>query len=148
MAVEIVRIGLGTWTGDRSGNGTASTNSGVIKDVPITVATRFQEEPGTNPEEMLAAAHAACFSMQLGVLLGRANTPAEVIRTRATLQMHQVEGGWQIYKIHLGTEGVVAGIDEAAFIALADKAKETCPVSKLLRPGLEELSISARLMSA
>ncbi len=144
---DITRTGNATWSGDVKGRGTASTPSGALEDVTMTIPSRFQNEAGSNPEELIAAAHAACFSMQLGVLLARAGTPAEEIRTQANLTMRQVEGGWKIYKIHLDTDANVPGIDEATFKATAEKAKEICPVSGLLKPGLEQLTLDAKLVS-
>jgi lipoyl-dependent peroxiredoxin len=146
---DILRHGTGTWRGDlMTGNGTASSESGALRDAKITFTTRFQEPiTGSNPEELIAAAHAACFSMALsGVLSGQGHAPDE-INTKATLTLVKGTAGFKIAKIHLDTEGKVPGIDEAAFKQAAETAKDTCPVSVLLKPGLEDLSVEAKLVS-
>lgn len=144
---EIKRTSTGTWKGGRSGTGTASTQSGALREVTITVPSRFESAAGSNPEELLAAAHASCYSMQLGVFLERAGTPAEEIRTEATLTLDMGRDAPTITKIHLVTQARVPGIDEAAFQEQAQKAKELCPVSRLLAPGLEEITLDATLVS-
>ena len=145
---DIVRHANATWTGDiQKGRAVADVPSGALKNVSITAGSRFGEEPGTNPEELIAAAHASCFSMQLSALLSREGHPPQEIRTHATLTMRRLEAGFKIYKIHLATEGKVPGIDEAAFRTVAEKAKEVCPVSGLLKPGLETLTLEAKLVS-
>lgn len=143
---DIIRHASATWKGDiRGGTGTASTQSGALKDTTVTFASRFGDEPASNPEELLAAAHASCFSMKLsGVLGAGGHTPTE-IRTKATLTMSQVEGGFKITKVHLDVEATVEGIDAEGFAAAASEAKENCPVSVLLKPGLEELTLDAKL---
>jgi len=145
---DIERRASATWTGDlQKGSGTASVPSGALKDVKISVGSRFGNETGSNPEELIAAAHASCFSMQLSALLSQEGHPPQTIRTNVTLSMRPVAGGFQIFKIHLDTEGKVPGIDETAFRAAAEKAKEICPVSGLLKPGLEALTLNAKLVS-
>ncbi len=144
--MDISRSATATWTGDlRSGGGTASTQSGAVKDIKITWSSRFESQPGSNPEELIAAAHAACFSMALSSALTKRNTPPKEIHTQATLIMRRNESGTKIAKIHLDTEANVPGIDEATFKDVANNAKETCPVSVLLAPGLEEITLEARL---
>ena len=144
---EIVRTGSAHWSGDlKSGRGAASTPSGVLKEAAYTFASRFENAPASNPEELIAAAHAACFSMALSnMLAGEGHTPTEV-RTAATLRMRMDAGGPKIAAIHLECEGRVPGISAAEFEAVAAKAKDGCPVSRLLKPGLEELTLSARLV--
>ncbi|HWQ14611.1 MAG TPA: OsmC family peroxiredoxin [Roseiflexaceae bacterium] len=143
---DILRRASATWAGDlRSGSGTASTESGALRDVKMAFSSRFENESGSNPEELLAAAHAACFSMALSANLGRQGFTPTAIRTQATLTLHKGEAGFKITKIHLDTEAEVPGIDDATFQATAEKTKQTCPVSVLLLPGLEEATVSAKL---
>lgn len=145
---EIQRSGTGTWTGDlKRGRGTASTGSGVLTNAPITFASRFESGEGSNPDELIAAAHASCFSMALSLGLSQQGHPPESIRTNATVTLRSAGGGFKIVKVHLETEGNVPGIDAAAFKATAEQAKENCPVSVLLKPGLEALTLDARLVS-
>lgn len=131
MAIE--RTATGTWRGNlKSGSGTIGSTSGVLSDTPFTFATRFENAKGTNPEELIAAAHAACYSMAFAnYLAGQGHEPQE-IRTRATITL---DNG-AITKMHLVTEGRVPGLDDAAFRRLADEAEKKCPVSNLLRNGL------------
>ncbi len=144
--MDITRSATATWTGDvRSGGGTASTQSGALKDVKITWSSRFESQPGSNPEELIAAAHAACFSMALSSRLTQRKTPPREIHTKATLTMKRDDAGVKITKIHLDTQGSVPGIDEATFKAEAMEAKATCPISVLLAPGLEEITLNASL---
>jgi len=143
---DIERRASAIWTGDlQKGSGPASVTSGALKDVKISVGSRFGNESGSNPEELIAAAHGACFSMQLSGVLSQEGHPPESIHTNVTLSMRPVAGGFKIFKIHLDTEGKVPGIDETAFRAAAEKAKEICPVSGLLKPGLEVLTVNAKL---
>ena len=144
---EILRTALTTWTGDlKNGSGVTSGESGYLHDVKITWSARFENHPGTNPEELIAAAEASCYSMALSSNLTRQNTPPEVINTKATLTMRRDESGTKLTRLHLDVEARVSGIDAAAFEALAQKVKDTCPVSVLLKPGLEELTVSAKLL--
>ncbi|MCS7172892.1 MAG: OsmC family protein [Armatimonadetes bacterium] len=144
---EIVRSATATWTGDlRSGVGRASTQSGALREITITFPSRFEQGEGSNPEELIAAAHAACFSMALSARLSQRGAPPQEIRTKATLSLQTGEGGPRIRRIHLETEARVPGIDEATFRQAAEEAKEGCPVSTLLKPGLEELTLDARLV--
>lgn len=134
------------WHGDlRTGSGKVSTNSGVLRDVPYSVPSRFETAKGTNPEELLAAAHASCFSMMLAKVLGDEKKVAKQINTKATLTLAQRGGGWKISKIHLETEVSGDGLDAASLKKATEMAKEQCPVSVLLKPGLEELTLEARL---
>jgi len=145
---EILRSALTTWTGDlRNGSGVTSGESGYLHDVKITFAARFENQPGTTPEELIAAAEASCYSMALSANLTRQNTPPEVINTKATLTMRRDESGNKLTKLHLDVEARVPGLDVAAFVALAEKTKDSCPVSVLLKPGLEELSVHAKLLA-
>jgi osmotically inducible protein OsmC len=143
---DILRRASGTWRGDlRSGSGTASTESGALRDAKISFVSRFENESGSNPEELIAAAHAACFSMALANNLSQAGHVPEEIRTEATVTLTRGPSGFKITKVHLDTEGRVPGIDQEAFAAAAEKTKQTCPVSVLLLPGLEEATVSATL---
>ena len=130
----ITRTASGTWTGDlKSGNGKIDATSGVLNATPFTFATRFENAKGTNPEELIAAAHAACFSMAFAnYLSGKGHVPEE-ISTEATIYL---EDG-KINKMHLVTKGRVSGVDEAQLKQLAIEAEKACPVSNLLRSGLE-----------
>ncbi len=143
---DIQRQATAHWTGDlRSGSGKTSTGSGVLRDVPYSVPSRFENGKGTNPEELIAAAHASCFSMMLAKLLGDAKKSPRDIRTKATLTLAQRSGGWKITKIALETEVSGEGLDAETVKRIADQAKEQCPISVLLRPGLEEVTLEARL---
>jgi lipoyl-dependent peroxiredoxin len=131
----IDRTASGVWHGDlRSGNGTISTpGSGVINDAPFTFLTRFENAKGTNPEELIAAAHAACYSMAFSNYLSQQGHVPDEISTQATITL---EGG-VINKMHLVTRGRVPGLDVETFKRLADEAEKKCPVSNLLRNGLQ-----------
>lgn len=143
---DIVRKARVQWHGDlRSGSGKISTTSGALSDLPYSVASRFEGAKATNPEELLAAAHASCFSMMLAKVLGDEKKVANQISTNATLTLAQRGGGWKISKVHLETEVSGDGIDAALLKKTAEIAKEQCPVSVLLKPGLEELTLDARL---
>jgi osmotically inducible protein OsmC len=133
MTMAIERTATGTWRGAlKSGSGTIGTTSGVLRDTPFTFATRFESAKGTNPEELIAAAHAACFSMAFANYLTTQGHEPETISTRATISL---DNG-VINKMRLVTEGQVPGVDDAAFKRLAAEAEKKCPVSNLLRNGL------------
>ena len=141
MAV-IQRSASGTWHGDlKSGNGSIVAPSGVLREVPFSFATRFENAPGTNPEELIAAAHAACFSMAFSNYLSQQGHIPDTITTKATISLE--EG--KINKMHLETRGRVAGLDDANFKRLAEEAEKKCPVSNLLRSGLA-ISLDAALL--
>jgi osmotically inducible protein OsmC len=143
---DIQRTGEAHWKGELlKGAGTVGTGSGVLRDVPYSVPSRFENAKGTNPEELLAAAHAGCFSMMLAKVLGDQKKVASAIDTKATLTLGQRGGGWKIVKVHLETQVAGEGIDAAVLKSAADVAKEQCPVSVLLKPGLEALTLEARL---
>ncbi|HXC97893.1 MAG TPA: OsmC family protein [Verrucomicrobiae bacterium] len=146
--MEIQRSAEAVWRGDlKSGQGTTSTETGALREIPYSFKTRFENDrQGTNPEELIAAAHASCFSMAFANMLsGDGHAPKE-IKTRALLTMKKVEGGFKLARMHLETTGRVDGLDEAAFQATAEKAKNGCPVSQLLKPGLEEMTLKATLL--
>jgi osmotically inducible protein OsmC len=131
------------WKGGlKDGKGAVSSASGVLKDTPYSFTTRFENAPGTNPEELIAAAHAACFSMALSVQLGTKGLTPDSIETAATLTMEKLEAGWTITAVHLDVTGRVPNADAAAFSAAADEAKKGCPVSKVLNA---TITMSAKL---
>lgn len=137
----IERTATGVWHGDlRSGKGTMTATSGVLHDTPFTFATRFENAKGTNPEELIAAAHAACYSMAFTNYLRQNGYEPEEISTQATITL---DNG-AINKMHLVTHGRMSGVDAAKFQQLAEEAEKQCPVSNLLRPGLE-ISLDAAL---
>jgi len=125
------------WKGGlKDGKGTVSSTSGVLSNTPYSFSTRFEDTPGTNPEELIAAAHAGCFSMALSGQLGAANLTAESINTAATLTMEKLDSGWTITAVHLDVTARIPGADQAAFTKAAENAKSGCPVSKLLKANI------------
>lgn len=131
MAIE--KRGSAHWSGGlRDGRGTVSTESGALKEHPYGFKTRFEGVPGSNPEELIGAAHAACFTMALSKELGDAGFTAEALDTTAKVTLDQVGGGFAITGIELSLRGKVPGTDEATFRGIAEKAKAGCPVSKAL----------------
>jgi osmotically inducible protein OsmC len=121
------------WQGTaREGNGTLSVQSGTLRDTPYTFKARFGDGKGTNPEELLAAAHAGCFTMALAFGLENAGFTADAIETEAQVTLEQVQGGFSIPAIHLTTRARVPNIDVAKFNELASGAKANCPLSKVL----------------
>ena len=121
------------WSGDlKSGKGSVSTASGALSKTQYSFNTRFEDGIGTNPEELVAAAHAGCFSMALSGQLGGANMVAETIDTTATLTMEKLDVGFTITKIHLDVQAKIPGADASAFEAAANRAKAGCPISRLL----------------
>ncbi|MEO1020690.1 MAG: OsmC family protein [Pseudomonadota bacterium] len=139
----VKRSGSAVWTGDlKSGKGTISTESGILDDATYGFRTRFENEPGTNPEELIGAAHAGCFSMAFSKALGDEGLTPERIETKADVTLDQVEGGFAISRVHLTTNAKVPGADQATFDKIANAAKEGCPVSKLFTA---EISLDATL---
>jgi len=135
---NITRTGRGVWSGDlRGGQGRLSLGSGVLEDEPYSFKTRFKNAPGTNPDELIAAAHAACYSMAFAGALSEKGYEPEAIETHATITLEPVDGGFKISKMHLEVRGRVPEIDQDTFQRVADEADKGCPVSNLLRPGLE-----------
>lgn len=121
------------WNGDiRGGKGTISTDSGVLADTQYSFTTRFENGIGTNPEELIAAAHAGCFSMALSAQLGEAGLTAEQIKTTANVTLDKVDNGFAITAVHLSVTAKIPGADPQAFEQAANQAKEGCPVSKVL----------------
>ncbi len=130
------------WKGDlQAGGGEVALGSGAFKG-PYTYKSRFEEGAGTNPEELLGAAHAACFTMALSFALSQAGHPPTRVHTRATVTFGPVPGGFAISRIDLDTKGEVPGVDAATFEALAAQAKANCPVSKALAAVQIELKAS------
>jgi osmotically inducible protein OsmC len=135
------------WNGSiTEGKGTMALGSGAFEG-PYSFRSRMEEGPGTNPEELIGAAHAGCFSMALSVALGEKGSPPESIHTEAQVTFTPRDGGWEISKIALTTRARVPGIDEQAFQEAARAAKEGCPVSKALA-GVGEIILEAKLESS
>jgi osmotically inducible protein OsmC len=131
------------WKGGlKDGKGSISAPGGVLKDTQYSFTSRFENGPGTNPEELIAAAHAACFSMALSAQLGGANLTAENISTSVTLTMEKLESGWTITASHLDVVGKVPGADAATFQKYAAAAEKGCPVSKVLNA---KITMTAKL---
>ncbi|HZN56381.1 MAG TPA: OsmC family protein [Candidatus Polarisedimenticolaceae bacterium] len=121
------------WKGGlKDGRGTISTDSGVLREAQYSFSTRFENGVGTNPEELIGAAHAGCFSMALSAQLGAAGMNPDTIRTAASVTLDKKDDGFAITKVHLDVKAKVPGANNEAFQAAAKKAKEGCPVSKLL----------------
>jgi osmotically inducible protein OsmC len=129
----MVRKASAQWKGTlKDGQGTVSTDSGVLKTVPYNFAQRFESQPGTNPEELIAAAHASCFSMALSAELGKANLKPDSVDTKATLTLEKLDVGFTITRIHLEVSAMVPGASADAFNKAAEDAKRGCPISRLL----------------
>lgn len=134
------------WTGDlKGGKGQLSTESGALESEAYNFATRFENKPGTNPEELIAAAHAGCFSMALALTLSKKGYDPKKIKTSAVCHLVKLdEGGFAITQMHLDVEAEVPGLDQATFGEIVKAADKGCPVSNLLRSGLD-ISIEATL---
>jgi lipoyl-dependent peroxiredoxin len=131
------RTASAVWHGDlKQGKGRVSTQSGVLSKTQYSFSTRFENGVGTNPEELIAAAHAGCFAMALSHLLGSEGFTPDELSVEAALTLEQVSGNWTITTIHLDLTGKVPGIDEAKFGEFADKAKAGCPVSRVLNANI------------
>ena len=133
------------WNGSlKDGSGQISSESGALSSAAYTFATRFEGSAGTNPEELIAAAHAGCFSMALSAQLGGAGLTPDHVSTTATVTLEQTDGGFAVTKVHLDVSARVPGADQAAFDTAAGNAKAGCPISKLLNA---EISMDATLES-
>src|SRR5579864_7667622 len=133
------------WQGDlKGGKGALSTDSGVLKQTQYSFSTRFENGVGTNPEELIAAAHAGCFSMALSGQLGNAGMTAGSIDTKATLTLEKTDAGFTITKVHLSVEVKIPGADQAKFNQATLEAKKGCPVSRVLNA---EITMDAKLVS-
>lgn len=139
------RVASARWEGNlKEGKGTMSTSSGALKGVPYSFRTRFEDSPGTNPEEMIGAAHAGCFSMALSAGLADQGMTPKSVETTATVTLEPVGGKPTVSAIHLDVVARIPGADPGKFQAIAADAKENCPISRLLKPGTS-ISMSARL---
>jgi lipoyl-dependent peroxiredoxin len=136
-------FGTAVWHGGlKDGKGAISTKSGALKDYPYGFASRFEGKPGTNPEELIGAAHAGCFTMALSLILGEAGLKADEMNTQADVTLEKQGDGFAITKVHLTLKAKIPGCDKAKFDELAGKAKAGCPVSKLLKA---EITLDASL---
>ncbi len=139
------RTGSAIWKGGiKDGGGTLSTESGTLSGVDYSFGKRFGDEKGTNPEELIGAAHAACYSMQLSGVLGGENLTADEIRTTSAVTGSADGGGFTITDVHLTVRARIPGASEEAFRAAAQKAKEICPISKLLNSSIDS-TLDAKL---
>jgi osmotically inducible protein OsmC len=139
------RKATAVWQGNlKNGKGNISTESGILKQTPYSFNTRFENGPGTNPEELLAAAHAGCFTMALSAELGKAGLTADKLETTATVSIDQVQDGFVITKSHLDLIAHIPGADKKAFETAVRAAETGCPVSKLFKA---EISVSSKLES-
>ena len=133
----MVRKGSAEWRGGlKDGAGTVSSESGVLSGVPYSFSTRFEGVKGTNPEELIAAAHAGCFSMALSAQLGGAGITPQSIRTTASVTLEKVDAGFAVTSVHLDVTARIPGADRTAFEKAANEAKAGCPVSKLLNAAI------------
>ena len=141
--MKIKRKGSAVWQGGiKDGKGTISTGSGALADHPYGFNSRFENGQGTNPEELIGAAHAACFSMALSKILGDAGHVPKKLATSAEVTLEQKDGGFSITAVKLTLEASIPGIDKKTFEELAGKAKTNCPVSRVLNA---DISLDARL---
>ena len=125
------------WQGGlKDGKGTISTESGVLKETQYSFSTRFENGIGTNPEELIAAAHAGCFSMAFSAELGKAGFTPESIRTTATITLDKTDAGFTVTESHLEMTARIPGVDQAKFMAIAGAAKAGCPISRLLKASI------------
>ena len=139
------RFGSATWNGDlREGKGSVSTESRALESHPYTFFSRYGEKPGTNPEELLGAAHAACFTMSFVRMLGMAKFLPEQLASKSEVVIEKDGDGFSISSVHLSVVAKIPGIDQATFQSIAMKAKSGCPVSKLMNT---DISFEARLVS-
>ena len=138
------RFASAVWRGGlKDGKGAVSTASGVLKNTPYSFAMRFENTPGTNPEELVAAAHAGCFSMALSGELGKLGLTPESIENKATLNFEKTDAGFTVTSIHLDIGAKVPKADQSTFDKAADAAKKGCPISRLLNT---QITMSARLL--
>jgi osmotically inducible protein OsmC len=143
--MKINRHGSAQWQGGiKDGKGAISTESGALKAYPYGFASRFEGLPGTNPEELIAAAHAGCFTMALSLILSEAKLIAERMETSAKVTLEKLDGGYAITAVHLTLKAKIPDADQATFEKLASMAKAGCPVSKLLKA---EITLDATLVS-
>ncbi len=130
----MIRKASAVWRGGiKDGGGTISTETGVLKDAPYGFKARFENGPGTNPEELIGAAHAGCFSMALSLMLGEAGLTPDKIETHAAVTIEKAGGGFEITSSHLYVTAKIPGADQAKFEEIANQAKAGCPVSRLMK---------------
>ena len=142
--MKINRSGSAAWSGGlKDGKGTISTQSGALDAYPYGFATRFEGVPGSNPEELIAAAHASCFTMALSLILSEAGLTAEKMETSAVVTLEKLDDGFAVTASALTLKATIPGTDDATFQELAGKAKVNCPISKLLKA---DISLSAELL--
>ena len=140
------RAATAVWNGSlKEGRGTISAQSGILSEAPYSFVTRFENGKGTNPEELIAAAHAGCFTMALSAQLGTMNVTPDRLRTVATVTLEKLDAGWTISRIHLDVTARIQGISPAAFESAASTAKANCPVSRLLKA---DITMTASLEQA
>jgi osmotically inducible protein OsmC len=140
----MIRKASAVWKGSlKEGKGTISSDSGVLSNTPYSFSTRFENAKGTNPEELIAAAHAGCFTMALSAQLGNAGITPESLETTASLSLDKLDAGWTVTKVHLDVAARIPGVDQAAFDKAAEAAKAGCPISRLLKA---EITMTARLV--
>ena len=140
----MIRKASAVWNGSlKEGKGKISTDSGVLSNTQYSFSTRFEDGKGTNPEELIAAAHAGCFTMALSGQLGAAGITPESLETTASLTLEKLDAGWTVTKIHLDVAGRIPGNDAAAFEKAAKAAEVGCPISRLLKA---EITMTARLI--
>jgi osmotically inducible protein OsmC len=139
------KVGSAIWQGGfKDGKGSISTESGALKAYPYGFASRFEGQPGTNPEELIGAAHAGCFTMALSLILGEAKLKADQMDTTAEVTLDKVDDGFAITKVHLTLRAKIPGIDPSTFTDLTNKAKLGCPVSKVLKA---DITLDAKLVA-
>ena len=138
------RKGSATWKGDlKTGKGHVSTESGALKDNAYGFNTRFEGTPGTNPEELVGAAHASCYAMAMSLGLGEKDLKADEINATAAVTLSEVDGGFAVTKVHLDVSARIPGISEADFQNVAEATKKNCPISKLLTA---DITLDAKLL--
>ncbi len=141
----MIKKGSAVWKGSlKEGTGSISTETGVLRDAPYGFKARFEDGPGTNPEELIGAAHAACFSMALSLGLGNAGFTADSIETTAAVRLEKVGDGFAITHSELTCIARVPGIQDAQFAQIAEQTKSGCPVSKVLNA---KISLAAKLQA-
>jgi osmotically inducible protein OsmC len=139
------RSATAAWRGGlKDGKGALTTDSGVLSNTPYSYTTRFENEKGTNPEELIAAAHAGCFTMATSAQLGNAGLTPELLETKATVTMEKLDVGWTVTAVHLDLTAKIPGATQQEFETAANKAKEGCPISRLLKA---EITLTAKLVS-
>ena len=141
----MVRKGSAVWNGSlKEGKGTVSTESGVLSNTQYSFSSRFENGRGTNPEELIAAAHAGCYSMALSVQLGNAGITPQSLETTASVTLEKLDSGFTVTKVHLDLTARIPGVDKAVFEKAAADAKAGCPISKLLKA---EITLTTKLLS-